>query len=476
MRRLCSFCLAILLLSVGLHVSPARSAPNAGQATESGITATAGASAAARAQNLLLSKGVTGENTGAAVAVDPNTGNVLVVWTQLGVPPATGIPDDVIWASLLIRKGSGKYKKPRTRRLSAEGGSQFALDVAWIEANKEFFAIWEQNNAAARGGFKRILGVPVNPRTGKPVGKVKTLVADDDSHASPVFVTGLAKQSGGSRKVVGSVGQILWRREPASSGDPTMEWASLSDTYETSNRATLPDSQIGFGSILGSLALSGGAARTRASPEGKASPPCVIMLHKDGSPPNVIATLTLWKNGKKVDTWPLGSGDKVTTIRPLKSSQAGQSLIGVHWSGFGTAFLSVRVPPCKEIRDAGSGDTPTVLNLASDLLGPQQVLALDPSQARRSHHRKDAPTDHLVTAEDDGRVYRSAFDDQWNLLDGPETLFSHGNKLTSLIAHNVASAKSSGKKPNALIVWTKSVGTGLDQEIWAHSFYVVPFE
>jgi len=474
MRRLLSFCLAGLLLSVGLPVSTAPSAPSAAQAVEYGKTA------AARAQTLLLSKGIAGENTDAAVAVDPNTGNVLVVWTQIGVPGDTGIPDDVIWASLLRRKGSGKYKKPRTRRLASDGGSQFGPDVGWIEASKEFFVIWEQNADAARGGFKRILGVPVNPRTGRAVGKVKTLVADDDDHASPVFVTAINNGSAGSRVAGSSVGQIVWRKEPPSPDDPTMEQASLSDTYEISNRATLPDSQIGFGPILGALALSGATVRTPASGEGGGGlVRCDITMLWKGSPPVTKIILTLRRDDEEVDSLTLEGYGSAAEIRHARSRTAGESAVALVTSQrLGTAynFYKVKTPPCQKIEigfsrgpyPGGSFEGPV-----NGFLGPKQTLAL---QLRQSPHREGSLTGHLVTTEDDGLVYRRAVDDQWNVLDGPEALFSHGNKLTSLIAHDVSSAKSRGKKPNALIVWTKSVGKKSDQEIWAYSFYVEPFE
>jgi len=461
MRRFVCFCLAILLLSVGLPVSPARSAPSAAQAVESGTTAVA------RAQNLLLSKGVKGENRDPAIAVDPRTGNVLVVWYQND--PKGG---QHVWASLLRRKGSGKYKKPRVRRLSSGVSPQSDLQVGWIEANKEFFVIWD--HALLDGGptVKRIFGVPVNAKTGRRVGKVKTLVADDDNHASPVFVTGLANESGGSRKV-GSVGRIVWRREPRSNDNPTMEWASLSDTYELSNRATLPDSQIGFGPIIGALALSGGAARTPASMGGRGAPHCMVTLHVFGSVPHAIIVLVLWRDGEGVDSRTYVDEKRaIMGLRPTKNPIEGKSSFLADIEGNDFANYDVQTPPCQKLEVAHTYRLPPH-RVAADFLGPQNHLQL---RERPSQRRKDGPVGHLITAEDDGRVYRRAFDLLGNLLDGPETLFSHGNKLTSLIAHNVSSAKSSGKKPNALVVWTKSVGKKSDQEIWAYSFYVEPFE
>ena len=91
-------------------------------------------------QSILVSKKVPLDNFSPNFAVNPNTGNVLVVWTQ-----GDGNDDSYsrVWAVLLKRLASGKYKRRKARMISPDSGYHTNIRAAWIPGNNEFFTVWD---------------------------------------------------------------------------------------------------------------------------------------------------------------------------------------------------------------------------------------------------------------------------------------------------------------------------------------------
>ena len=55
-----------------------------------------------------------------------------------------------------------------------------------------------------------------------------------------------------------------------------------------------------------------------------------------------------------------------------------------------------------------------------------------------------------------------------------EAVFEHGNKLISMIGDRIPWVSSSGRKANAMVLWTKFVGRKAKLELRAQFFYLKP--
>ena len=88
---------------------------------------------AGAAQDIRGSKKAKNFNFGVTTAVDPESGAILVVWTEL--KPADSSYARV-WAALLKRKKNGTYKRKRDVPVSPKRGYHINAHVAWVKEAK----------------------------------------------------------------------------------------------------------------------------------------------------------------------------------------------------------------------------------------------------------------------------------------------------------------------------------------------------
>ena len=131
------------------------------------------------AKSLDVTKGVDGRNIIPRLAFNPETGDILVVWTQQ-VPGTSNIK---VWVRLFKRKASGKYKRKKAVMLTGAGWNANA-HVIWVPWLGRFLVTWDTFDFTLPLASSPIVGQFVKAK-GKPKGKVKTLVDDGRADTWP---------------------------------------------------------------------------------------------------------------------------------------------------------------------------------------------------------------------------------------------------------------------------------------------------
>ena len=473
MRRLLSLCLAaLLLLSVGLPASTAPSPPNVAQAVDLGITVTGGSSSAAKQQDILVSKGAKGENSKPAIAENPNNGDLFVVWTRF----VRSSLQSEVWGALLKRKRSGKYKKkPRARLFWSERRFGFTqrASVAWIEANREFLVVWAQSSPGTNGD---IVARPASAKTGKPIGKLRTLVSDGRINNVPIITAAFAD---GTQNT-----QAFFTSGPAGSLVRALVRADLSDSYEVDALTTLVEEGT-VHSVINGVVLIAPSPTSRSgasSLTGSCVATIVTETSVEDSVPEAIVRLFLdeeetFKHEFGEDTLAIGvyltHDQRVFEFRLVsfaKDLTTGRLLVYVTDGRIRTCELEVGV----------NTGTPAVgLLLMAPFLPNTLRISRRPSA---SSGNRGASLAYIVASENDGKTYWQLIDEDPDVIGTRDLLFDHRNTLTSMTGIDLGFAASESRssqarqKSNSVLVWTKSVGKDFDQEIRAHVFYLKPLE
>ncbi|MCG8375913.1 MAG: hypothetical protein MI702_05485 [Chlorobiales bacterium] len=123
-------------------------------------------------RNVKASGKITGNNTIPRIAVNFNTGDFIVVWTQLD----QNFANPRIWVRLFKKKPNGKYSLKKPFMVSPDSGfhvNGFAAYVPWLD---KFLVTWDTFNFTSLSPSP-ILGRFVKTK-GKPTGKVRTIISD----------------------------------------------------------------------------------------------------------------------------------------------------------------------------------------------------------------------------------------------------------------------------------------------------------
>jgi len=163
-------------------------------------------------QSFLLTKNIPLWNDYPSLAVNPDNGDIMVVWTQFDLmDPSYG----QIWAVKLQRKSSGKYKMRKAINVSPD--KEFYADqrVFWVpndnsseanirnikdgKASGEFFSVFDTLDSYLGTKTCDIWGEILNPKTGKPKNP-KNIISDGDCNYVPNFL--VASNNGNQDRIL----------------------------------------------------------------------------------------------------------------------------------------------------------------------------------------------------------------------------------------------------------------------------------
>lgn len=164
-------------------------------------------------KDLTVSKGVSGWNVIPRMAVNQDSGDILVTWTQQIV----GTKNVRIWVRLLKRKDDGNYVLKPARMASASTGWNANSHVVYVPWKNRYVVFWDTFDFTQGLAKSQIKARMVNTK-GKPVKSVITVVDDNRANNWPRAVVLDGQTTLGPAKERKEV-YLTWTAFPTSKGD-----------------------------------------------------------------------------------------------------------------------------------------------------------------------------------------------------------------------------------------------------------------
>jgi hypothetical protein len=189
------------------------------------------AQAAPLKKDLTVSKGVSGRNVIPRMAVNQETGDILVTWTQ----QLPGTSNLRIWVRLLKHKGDGQYVMKAAKMASASSGWNANSHVVYVPWKKRYLVTWDTFDFNKGLSRSKIMGRLVNTN-GKPVKSVITIVDDGRANNWPRAVVLEGQTTLGPPEAVKEV-YLTFTAFPTEKGDKNAGLAvlRLKSTFKASS-------------------------------------------------------------------------------------------------------------------------------------------------------------------------------------------------------------------------------------------------
>jgi len=449
-------------------------------------------------QSFKISRKINNIPTTARLAVDPETGNILVAMTELKISDASF---GRVRAVLLKLLPNGNYRAKKVQSLSPNSGWHGRAIPLYFPRNKMFFVVWDTGDPTSGAATSKLMGRWVRANSGKPVGSAFDIVSDNKRNVSPVPYLladdGAAGPSGGHGGYLG-IAHTAYRTQESIKDDD----AEFGLRYSYYNIVNKFDLTLSARYQLEPLNNGGGFQLTHRPQAGRAAPvdndefPNVrfgltirgeidvirmgfrttrgffynYTVEEDTSAPTRVGK-TDFPVGSRVPTKAfVGWGMKMMDVRYITNAGVdgdyGRNFL-VIVPGMGWGWTQNNVNAGKPV--TGSEFIETKLLINSFAPGPAYIAPAKPSVA------------HQVFSSTDGWVYMRKIvmskAGRPKVTGGMIKIFKHGKKLQEFQAGAIViAAVQQGTHPvarnsNAIVVWQKEVSNS-KHELWVHLFKV----
>ena len=409
-------------------------------------------------QDLLVSKKVTRINQLPHLVVNPNNGDLLIVWSQSD--PNNDLNYGRVWAALVKRTASGKYKVRKPRMISPDSGYHFNGRAVWVPGKEEFFIVWDDYNPLffTNAGPTSIWGRRIKAKSGKPMGKAIELISDENINFAPLITADLVDGKPDVR--------LYYSRFPAIATLPAKNFStsavSVSQPLNSKYKRTA-EGKIFLECQSGGEACELLVDDVRASSKDRSCRVAVLNEQRfDDKGKFFKVTLLLIKNEQIVDTLITASRKTPPSMSSIDGKGTFSLLVGEESDGEfrGISLLYTISSDCSKITQAKGSFTANT-ELAEFLTIENNLKFVNPVNS------------FLVTAETDGWAYVRTLEIKKKVKQtSKEKLVRHDNKLEEMEGALLPSflsgevSTSASDLPNAAIVWTKGV---IDNwQIWLH--------
>lgn len=448
-------------------------------------------------KSLSVSKGINFVPTSARVALDPGSGNILIVFTEL---KANDNSYGRVHAVLLKAQPNGSYKVLKRRLVSPGSGWHGRAYAAYISQKGLFLVVWDTSDPSKGVAPSKIIGRWVKRTNGKPKGGQFDIVSDGKMNVFPVVyplrdtpVTGTTTSPTGVKK---EIGLITWTSyitdavTPAGKFDTHGLFTARLDVNAVAERRddrNLYPLIIDFGRQLAKKVEWGYASRYQVEGYEKYTIGIVVLGHED-----------IMYEGQ----W---------TTRGFQMSYAWNTETS-RWQSVSMTYMPARsLTPSKA--PLGRSDDRYDIVLSTQVHGKvenfYETIPLDNWNDSTGYTRRYSnvlsgketnygwvfpakidvkfapPNDvypaakpalaHLVAAADDGWTYRRKIIQKGKTVGPLKKVFKHDNKIQALIGRPIFLANGAESAPaqkfNSIVVWQKKL-TETKHQLIAHLFKI----
>lgn len=398
-------------------------------------------------------------NVAPRFAMNPLTGDVLVVWTQLDSKDASF---GRVWCALLKRDKDGRYSVAARNRLNA--GKKYGARPFPI-FNKEmnhYFVVWDQADPSDPLGVSNIRGRAVKPdgsMEGKPITVMSAGLRIVSPHLYDMTLPGAPRPADKPiHQVMIAVNFFEINKNTYQrlglhtdlldlnyrSNNPALIWQGATTTFNGSvfQGGIIPD---GIGSVFNGNVILPVIRQIMDGNSRILSEPLILVL-------NGAKALVDWDNvGQAVPK--LQTGLATTTVL----SPSGQTLViaGLVQNGRAKNQVS-KVPILNNIPLLGILFRSTVRENTESTL-----LILITPELVNPNDRPTPPASNLagyqLFAGTDGWVYKRKLKNTGKLAGKEKKVFNHSKKLQSMYGRDLFFGQAEDGKREALVVWQKKV-------------------